>query len=58
MSAIRSNPAAQAMSERLSKSGKRGKVVIVAIMRKLVHWMVGVLKSGRPFDAQLALAKA
>jgi len=28
------------------------------VMRKLVHWMLGVLKSGTAFDPQLALAKA
>lgn len=58
MSAIRANPAAAALSERLHAGGKRGKVVIVAVMRKLVHWMMGVLKSGTRFDPQLALAKS
>jgi transposase len=57
MSAIRSNPAAQALSQRLKAGGKRGKLIIVAVMRKLVHWMMGVLKAGAPFDAKLALAK-
>ena len=57
MSAIRNNPAAQALSARLKEAGKGGKVIIVAIMRKLVHWMIGVLKSGDTFDARLALAK-
>jgi hypothetical protein len=32
-------------------------VAIIAVMRKLVHWMIGVLKSGKPFDVNLALAK-
>lgn len=57
MSAIRYNVAAQAFADRLKASGKRGKVVIGAVMRKLVHWMFGVLKSGVPFDAKLAVAK-
>lgn len=57
MAAMRYNPAALALAERLKASGKRGKVVIVAVMRKLVHWMIGVLKSGAQFDPQLALAK-
>lgn len=57
MSAIRYNPAAQAFADRLKTSGKRGKVVIGAVMRKLVHWMFGVLKSGQPFNADLAFAK-
>jgi len=37
--------------------GLRGKVIIGAVMRKLVHWIYGVLKSGQPFDLKLALAK-
>jgi transposase len=57
MAAIRCNPAAKALAERLLATGKRGKVVIVAVMRKLVHWMLGVLKSGSQFDPHLALAK-
>jgi hypothetical protein len=40
MAAIRFNPAAKALAERLSAAGKRSKVVIVAVMRKLVHWWV------------------
>lgn len=55
--AIRYNAAAKALAERLKAQGKAGKVVIGAVMRKLVHWMFGVLKSGQPFDATLALAK-
>lgn len=57
MSATRCNPAAQAFANRLKASGKRGKLVIGAVMRKLVHWMFGVLKSGVPFNPQLAIAK-
>lgn len=57
MSAIRCNPAAQMLFERLRSAGKLGKVALVAVMRKLIHWMFGVLKSGKPFDVQLALAK-
>ena len=34
------------------------KVALVTVMRKLIHWMFGVLKSGKPFNVQLALAKA
>lgn len=57
MAAMRYNPAAKALYERLREAGKPGKVALVAVMRKLVHWMVGVLKSGKPFDERLALAK-
>ena len=57
MSAIRYNSAAKAIAERLKASGKTGKVVIGAVMRKMIHWMFGVLKSGQPFNPDLALAK-
>lgn len=57
MSAIRFNPAAKAFYERLRAAGKSGKVAVVAVMRKLMHWMVAVLKSGIRFDPKLALAK-
>ena len=57
MSAIRCNTAAKALAERLTASGKSGKVVIGAVMRKMIHWMFGVLKSGHAFDPDLALAK-
>ncbi len=57
MSAIRCNPAAGSFADRLKAGGKGGKLVIGAVMRKLVHWMFGVLKSGQPFDAKRAFAK-
>ena len=57
LTAMTHNPAAKAFAERLKQAGKPGKVRVVAVMRKLVHWAVGVLKSGTKFDTQLALAK-
>lgn len=57
MSAMRYNAAAAALTQRLVAAGKNKKVAIIAIMRKLVHWMVGVIKSGKPFDVNLALAR-
>lgn len=57
MSAIRYNTAAKALAERLKASHKNGKVVVGAVMRKMIHWMFGVLKSGQAFDPALALAK-
>jgi hypothetical protein len=36
--------------QRLKSKGKNGKVIVCAIMRKLVHIIFGILKSGRPFD--------
>ena len=57
MSAARNNPAAKALCERLRAAGKPGKVILCAVMRKLIHWMFGVLSTRQPFDVQRALAK-
>lgn len=57
LSAMVHNPAAAALTTRLKSRNKNGKAIVGAIMRKLVHWMYAVLKSGKPFDANLALAK-
>lgn len=57
MSAMRYNAAAAALVQRLTAAGKNKKVAIIAVMRKLVHWMIGVIKSGKPFDVNLALAR-
>ena len=48
--------AVRALSERLRAKGKTGKQIVCAAMRKLLSIAYGVLKSGRPFDAKLALA--
>lgn len=58
MNAMRFNPAASALAARLRDAGKPGKLILGAIMRKLVHWIYGVLKSGQRFDVNRALAKA
>ena len=47
---IQCNPIIQVFYHRLKENGKNGKVVVCAIMRKLVHLIFGILKSGRPFD--------
>lgn len=57
MSAMRCNEAAAQLAARLKQASKPGKSIIVAVMRKLVHWMFAVLKSAKPFDVKLALAK-
>jgi transposase len=38
---------------RLAANGKPAKLIIGAMMRKLIHVAFGVLRSGRPFDASL-----
>ena len=39
-----------AFYQRLREKGKNGKVIVCAMMRKLVHLIFGVLKSGKMFD--------
>jgi transposase len=56
MVAMRHNPAVHALAERLRSRGKRPMVIVGAAMRKLLHLIYGVLKSGKPFDPALALA--
>jgi transposase len=53
--AKRYNPIIKAFSERLKAAGKSTMLIIGAAMRKLVHIIYGVLKSGKPFDATLAV---
>jgi transposase len=50
------NPILKAFYERLLAAGKSKKLAICAVMRKLLHIIYGVLKSGKPFDANLAMA--
>jgi transposase len=52
----RHNPAIRAFCERLKAQGKNGKAITCAAMRKLIHIAFGVLKSGRRFNPNLALA--
>jgi transposase len=48
--AMQYNPVIISFSQRLKERGKNGRVIVCAIMRKLVHLIFGILKSGRPFD--------
>jgi transposase len=47
---IQCNPVMIAFYNRLKDRGKNGKVIVCAIMRKLVHVIFGVLKSGKKYD--------
>jgi transposase len=47
---IQCNPMMIAFYNRLKDKGKNGKVIVCAIMRKLVHVIFGVLKSGKEYD--------
>lgn len=45
------NPAFEDFCQRLADAGKCKMVIVGAVMRKLVHIMYGVLKHGKPFEA-------
>lgn len=50
------NPILRAFAHRLAERGKSGKVIVCAVMRKLLHLAWGVLRSGQPFDPNFGLA--
>ena len=54
LAAKRSNPVIKAFADRLQERGKRPMEIIVAIMRKLIVLVFGVLKTRRPFDPNWA----
>jgi transposase len=56
IAAIRFNPSLQPLARRLRGAGKPPMLIIGAAMRKLIHVAFGVLKSGRPYNADLAKA--
>jgi transposase len=56
LSAKLCNRAAIALFERMTANGKARMAAIAAIMRKLLVWSFGVLKSGRPFSLASASA--
>ncbi len=53
--ARRHNAALKTFGDRLSQSGLVPKAVIGAVMRKLAHFIYGVIKSGQPFDVKRAM---
>lgn len=55
--ARRHNPVLKVFGDRLSVTGLAPKAVVGAVMRKLAHLIYGVIKSGRPFDATVAMPK-
>lgn len=52
------NPIIISFCRRLTKKAKNGKVIVCAVMRKLVHIIFGVLKSGRPFNPSYGIETA
>ena len=49
--ALRHNPILQVFGARMKANGLAPKAVVGAVMRKLAHLIYGVVKSGKPFDA-------
>lgn len=59
LTAMRFNPAVKALAMRLKAQGRLApKQIVVAAMRKLLVLCFGVLKSGMPFIAQVAMPEA
>jgi transposase len=56
LSALTFNPAIRAFGQRLKANGKHGRAINCAAMRKLIHIAFAILKSGQPFNPNLALA--
>jgi transposase len=52
MCAMQHNPLIRIFAERLRERGKSPRVIIGAVMRKLVRIIFAVVKSGQPFDPQ------
>ena len=50
MSATCHNPVLIPFAERLKANGKQGKQIVVAVMRKLIHLVYGVIKNDTAFD--------
>lgn len=48
--AKRFNPLVQGLVQRMTAQGHCPNAITVAVMRKLLHYVFGVLKSGKPFD--------
>jgi transposase len=52
--ALRCNPILRIFAERLSAAGKHKRLIIGAVMRKLLVLAYGIFRSGAPFDANYA----
>jgi transposase len=55
LSAARYNPALRAFRDRLQRAGKKAKVVLTAVARKLVVLANAILRTGRRWDPTLAV---
>ena len=46
------NPLLQTFADRLLENGKKPKQIIIAVIRKLLHQIYGILKSGQPYNPE------
>lgn len=58
MVAMRYNPTIAAFAARLRAAGKNGMTIVGASMRKLLHLVYGVLKSGTPYNPRINTVSA
>ena len=57
LSAVRHNPALKSFRDRLSARGKKPKVILTAVARKLLVIANAVIRTGLPWDPALAMAR-
>lgn len=57
LSAVRSNPAMKAFKERRVARGKKAKVILTAVARKLLVIANAVVRTGRPWEPEMARAR-
>ena len=57
LSAVRHNPATKAFRGRLVARGKEAKVILTAVARKLLVIANAVVRTGRPWEPEMALAR-
>ena len=57
LSAVRYNPAMKAFKERLVARGKKAKVILTAVARKLLVIANAVIRTGRPWQPEMAPAR-
>jgi transposase len=57
LSAVRHNPALKEFRDRLESRGKKAKVILTAVARKLLVIANAVIRSGLPWDQKLAMAR-
>ena len=58
ISAMQHNPMVRDFAQRLAERGKAKMAIVCACMRKLLHLVYGVLKTGLPFDPNYQSARA